>query len=80
MREAPRRDGCLALYGDEGDTVIVEPVVLGFAPVPGMVRCACGAPLKRWSWRHVTAEAVEIICDRCHRALAFIRLGARAHR
>jgi hypothetical protein len=79
MREVSRGDGCVTLYGDEDNLVVVEPMVLGFAPVPGMARCACGAPLKRWSWRHVTADNVEITCDRCRRALAFIRLAARAH-
>jgi hypothetical protein len=80
MHETSRRDGCVALYGDDDDDLVVEPIMIGFAPVPDMARCACGAPLKRWSWRHVTPDTVEIGCHRCHSALAFIRLGARTHR
>jgi len=80
MREYPCGDGCVSLYGDDDDLIVVEPIVLGFAPVPGNARCICGAPLQRWSWRHATADSVEIGCDRCHRSLGFIRLGARVHR
>jgi hypothetical protein len=80
MREMSRRDGCVAVYDDDDgqDLIIVEPLMLGLAPVPGNAHCICGAPLQRWSWRHVTADAVEIGCDRCHRAIAFIRLGGAA--
>jgi hypothetical protein len=79
MHEAPRRDGSVAIYGDEDSLIVVEPIILGIAPVRGCAFCACGAPLTPWGWRHITTDHVEILCTVCHRALAFIRLGARAH-
>ena len=82
MREMCRRDNCVAILaeGDDQDLIVVEPFMLGFAPVPGNALCICGAPLQPWGWRPVTGDTVEILCAHCHRALAFIRLGARAHR
>jgi hypothetical protein len=84
MREMPRSDGSVALYGDnsDDDLVIIEPIVTGFVPVNGgALRCDCGAPLQPWSWRCVAAEnIVEIGCARCHRVNAHIRLGTKVHR
>ena len=81
MREIHRYDGSVVLYGenDDNDMAIVEPVVVGFSPVPGNVRCVCGVPLQRWSWRPVDVDHVEISCDRCHRVLGIIELDTRVH-
>jgi hypothetical protein len=82
MREMPRRDGSVALYDDDHDEdlIIVEPTVAGFDLVQNNLHCACGRPLQAWSWRSVTCNTVELVCDRCHRVHAHFRLGTRVHR
>jgi hypothetical protein len=82
MREVRRHDGCVALYdeNDDGDMVIIEPVVDAFIPVRGNARCICGAPLQPWGFRCVATDAVELSCDRCHRIFGHLHLGARVHR
>ena len=80
MREALRRDGSVALYdeNDDGDMIIIEPIVTAFTPVRGNARCVCGAPLA--PYRCVAADDVEIGCGRCHRVFGHFRLGTRVHR
>jgi hypothetical protein len=53
VREVSRRDGCVALCGEDGDPdmVVVEPAVISFAPVRGNSGCVCGAPIEPWGWR-----------------------------
>ena len=63
MREALRRDGSVALYdeNDDGDMVIIEPIVTAFTPVRGNARCVCGAPLAPWvtaAWQPTTSRSV----------------------
>ena len=82
MREVQRHDGCVALFdeNDDGDMVIIEPIITAFAPVRGNARCVCGAPLTPWDYRCVAADDVEIGCSRCHRVHGHFRLGTRVHR
>ena len=82
MREVQRHDGSVAFYdeNDDGDMVIIEPIVTAFTPVRGNARCVCGAPLAPWGYRCVTADDVEIGCGRCHRVFGHFRLGTRVHR
>jgi len=81
VHEVHRRDGRVALLGDDGDNdeVIVEAVVVAFMPFKGASRCACGAPLHRWSLRN-GAYGPEITCATCHRSIAELELGVRVHR
>ena len=80
MREVQRHDGSVAFYdeNDDGDMVIIEPIVTAFTPVRGNARCVCGAPLA--PCRCVAADDVEIGCGRCHRVFGHFRLGTRVHR
>jgi len=82
VREVQRRDGCTALYGENGDEdmVIVEPRVTAFTPVHGNARCVCGAPLQTWGYQCVAADSVELGCDRCHRVHGRLQLGTKVHR
>jgi hypothetical protein len=82
MREVQRRDGCVALLGENGDEdmVIVEPRVTAFVPVRGNARCICGAPLETWGWRCVAADSVELECDRCHCVQGHVQLGTKVYR
>jgi hypothetical protein len=81
MREHYRRDGCAVLTGDgdDGDQVVVEAVVVDFAPARDSLHCTCGAALHRWSCRPV-ADGAELVCDRCHRVHARVGLGIKVHR
>jgi hypothetical protein len=82
MREVQRHDGSVALYdeNDDGDMVIIEPIITAFAPVRGNAHCVCGATLTPWAYRSVAADAVELSCDRCHRVFGNLRLSVRVHR
>jgi len=82
MREVQRHDGSVALYdeNDDGDMVIIEPIITAFAPVRGNARCVCGAVLAPWAFRCVAADDVEIGCTCCHRVFGHFRLGTRVHR
>ena len=48
MREVPRRDGIVVLFGDDGDNdeIYVEPAIDAFVPINGNLRCGCGADVQ----------------------------------
>src|SRR5262245_60726685 len=82
MREVSRRDGSVALLGENGDEdlVVVEPRVTAFIPVRGNAQCVCGTPLQPWAWQCVASDSVELRCDRCHRVHGHLRLGTKLNR
>jgi hypothetical protein len=82
MYEVPRRNGGLTIREDDdnGDQIIVEPVVGAFNPVRGNLRCVCGASVEPWSVRTMEAGSAELCCPHCHRTLADITLTLKTHR
>jgi hypothetical protein len=62
MYEVPRRNGSLTIREDDdnGDQIIVEPVIGAFNPVRGSLHCICGASLEPWSVRNMEAGSAEL--------------------
>jgi hypothetical protein len=80
VREISCRGG-VTLQGDDADEdqIHVEGVIVNFVPVPGIVRCLCGAELSSWNLRQNTGGA-ELVCTRCHRTQGRLEAGVRTHR
>jgi hypothetical protein len=75
MRWSEHRDGCVAVFGDtDDDMLIIEPVVTAFTPDGWCDRCN-GA----LGFRCATDGANEIFCLRCHSVRARLNLGTRVH-
>ena len=81
MREVPRRDGTVVLFGDDGDNdeVYVEPAIDAFVPINGNLRCGCGADVQPWNLRRVPG-GYELTCWRCHCTQARIPTRAQTYR
>jgi hypothetical protein len=63
MKAVSRRDGCVTVFGECGDTdeIVVVPVITNFTPARESVLC-CNARLE---CRPIDNGA-ELVCPRCH--------------
>jgi hypothetical protein len=81
MHEVQRRDGSLAVFGDDGDKdeLIAEGVVARFTPTHGSQRCTTCGTTREPELRSTTTGA-ELYCGNCHKVFCHLDLGVRTYR
>lgn len=78
MREYPRRDGSITIFGDldDRDELIAIATVREFRPTRNGARCLCGVTLEL----RAASEGHEFYCPGCHRVHAHLELAIDTYR